>query len=821
MAFELTTTARLLSEETNIRQQIILEIDGIPLIFGAVEVSKLWRVGNEITIGQPGLVIGGTIEDPNSRAYISLSGTSNQINQQLEVDKGGVGSIQKFTIALVDKDQELTQLFTPGNVVPDLLSREANVFLNFQGGAHPEDSIRIFNGVVTGQQASPGLWKIVVDHPESLKNSDVYTQIQTNTTSAANDTTTTIPVISTTGFLPSQDASKTYIRVNEELMEVVSFDAISFTVNRGALNTIASSHDSDSEVLSFYEIEGQALDLALKLMLSESQNTFFKTDELVTQFEFINNSLTVNNGILLRSRVQDDLGLTLGDLVTTTGALNAQNNVVDAPILSFQPQPEGMVLILGGVDLTQETESPATASFKSQFNVLPDGAGMSPSQVDVAQHLQLREFFSVSLPDYRVYLKDTINLKEFITNEIYFPQGFYQVPRKGRASVNITQPPLVLDDLVELSTDNLKNVDKSTIKRQTSKNFFNTIVYRFDDDELEERFKAGVVVTSENSINRIGTGTKTLKIESSGLRDSPQTRQFITNQSRRFADRYKFAAESIQVECNYKTGFNIEIADVVLYGGSDIQLPDINNGSRDFEPRLMEVVNKQMDIKTGRIRLELLDTLQGVDDGRFGVVSPNSFIASGSSSSIVFLKNSFSTGEFEFERDKWVNFINQEITIRSQDFTFRETVRLAAFDPASTNGIVVSPSLSSAPLEDYIVDLPEYAQNNSEENRKGKGIHCFSNPEVEVTASVDNFTFGVGAGDIARFFEEAVVRVHDDTFVNNSTPTLNENDARVVSVDTGLNQVTVDRDLGFLPLPGFKVDLIGFDGDEGFPYRYI
>ena len=263
MAFNLTTTARLLSQQTNIQQQLILEIEGIDLIFGAIEITKLWRIGDEgVTIGQSGLLIGGTIPDEKGRPYISLQGTTNNISQQLEIDRGGSGSVTKMNINLIDKDQELTQVFQPGNIVSDLLGREANVFLSFGGAAHPEDSIRIFNGIITSQKASPGSWTVGIDSPQFGTRTDIYPQITTSLSSAISDSATTIPLTSTVGLVEPADVQRSFVRINDELIEYTGISGNDLTgASRGSLTTVASSHALDDEVQSYYTFEDNGYDL--------------------------------------------------------------------------------------------------------------------------------------------------------------------------------------------------------------------------------------------------------------------------------------------------------------------------------------------------------------------------------------------------------------------------------------------------------------------------------------------------------------------------------------------------------------------------------
>ena len=70
MALELSMTAELLINQTDVNPQLILEIDGIPFIYGANPVEVALTYGGGAKYGDPGIVYGGTLVDENSRAYI-------------------------------------------------------------------------------------------------------------------------------------------------------------------------------------------------------------------------------------------------------------------------------------------------------------------------------------------------------------------------------------------------------------------------------------------------------------------------------------------------------------------------------------------------------------------------------------------------------------------------------------------------------------------------------------------------------------------------------------------------------------------------------
>ena len=821
MALELTTRARFLSQQTNIETQLILEIEGIPFIYGAVDVAKLAKYGDAIKFGDTGLVYGGTINDPSGRPYISLEGTTTNITNQLEIDKGGVGGVQKFNVTLVDFNQDVTRELSPGVNVEDILGQEANVYIAFQGGAHPEDSVRIFNGIVTSQEAAPGAWRIGIDHPEYLKRADILIQANTELDGAIGSGDTTITLLSTTGLIEPADTLRSFVRINDELVEFTGISGNDITgCTRGSLGTIAAAHSDEDSVTSYYVLEDNAIDAALKLMLSSEGNADSVTGVDIESIVIIDGATSIDNGIFFTdTQIQDSLGLEIGDIMSVSGDAFGANNFTDRTIQGFVSQPTGTVVVVDGAALVSSSGSTGVASFRSQYAVLPVGAGMKMSQVDVAQHQKFTTLFP-TLPSYQFKIKDTISpLKDFLTVEVYKPCGFYQVPRKGRSSVNATLPPLALDELIELNESNIKNASKAKIKRSvTGREFFNAVTYKFNESVLEDRFLASETVFSAKSAQRIGVPNKVLIIESKGLKDDAETRTYISQQVRRFSDRYQFAAETITCETLYSQ-FAIEIGDIVLYGSSGLQVPDINNASRDFAPRLMEVIQKKLNIR-GNQSVTLLDSGFS-QDGNFRTISPNSFINSGATTANIPLKKSFGTGEFELEREKWRNMIGEQIQIRNEDHTFSELTTLIAFSEADTVSIQIDPPLSVAPSEDYLVDLPDYPNTtDASDNSKMKAIFGFMDPTVEVVSGVSTTSFTVAPADIDKFFVDSFLVIHNSDYSIRSTDDAIDDDAQVISVDTGTNTVTVDRSLGFVPVTGYEIDLIGFK-DLGLPYRVL
>ena len=817
MSLELTATAQALAQGTSKEPQIILELEGIDLVFGAIEVLKVAQIGD------PGLVIGNfligdLIADPNSRDYISLGkssagGTTTSLSQQVDPDKAGKLSVQRFNIALIDKNGELTTLFAS----QEMIAKNATVYLNFGGGAHPEDSIRIMNGRVADFNPSAGAFALVIAHPEDEKRQTLFQLIQTELDGAITDIDTTMTLDSVDDMIVNDSLVQLYFQLEDEIVKVTDVTGLVATVERAQFDTIAIAHDDETEVETRYEFSGNPITLALNIMLSGPTNDI--SDIIISNFEQINATTNIQNGLLIPIKsLADNLGLIEGDLVTITGATNPANNVVAAPILDFTANVAGTVIRLSGVDLIEESSTSAVASFKSQFNTFPDGAGanMTTRQVDVLRHLAIFENIGASYPDMRFFLKDEQKVKELISEQLYFPTGLYPVPRKGRNSVAITLPSFSDDAIKTFDKTNIKNPDKIKVRRSSSKFFYNTVQYIFNEDEFEEKFKAREINTSERSIQRIPLGTRELTIKSLGWRDNSTTRQFLRTQADRFTDRYQFGAEFFEFSVLYGEGFNVEVADVILLDGTDLQIYDSQSGTRNFTPRLLEVINKSMNVKSGDIKITALDT-NFSNLARYGTIAPASKLASGSTTTQILLKDSF--GNVGGEADKWASFTGEQIRIFSDDFTtFDETTNLIQIDPSNPNALNVS-ALSIPPLEDYNIEFPTYdTGTDALLNGVQKALHGFMNPQITIVTGIDGVSFTVSAPDAVRMVVGQPVRIHSEDYTFDSSPESFSVDPVVVDI-TGVT-ITLDTDIGFTPAAGYKADLVGYN-DGGFSYKTV
>ena len=897
MALTLTATLNNLSKETTKEPQIILEIDGCPIIFGASDILSLWKFDDGLFFDEEGLFFDQPFADPNSRDYISLKQTTKNISQQVLPDKSGTGSISTAIIDIVDINQEVTQIFGFGNYFDELLGRDATLYVSFSGASHPEDSLPVLSGYIDDYKNIAGSFLISISHPENLKRQEIFVPYNSKSTEAliykdllvqniyweqrdkdaeplkieyvsggslqaeyltvnnsirititgtetadeiknhVEDTSvkinevaklsivgdgatvqTTYPlttffvqtefdVETTTGLLDSQDNFTSYIRMNDEVMKVISYTETSIEVERNIKGT-PQSHGPDTTIDSVYNIQDDPVTMALKIYLSDKDKKSFG-DGTIKSINQITTTLYKENSIYLEAQdVERDYGIIENDIIILSGTLSdGEYNIV-----SIENIDTGQIITVDGA-LTTEIEATGAIAFRSQFNVYPDGLAMTNREVDVQGHIDELTFNPNTFPQMEFELVEEINGKDFVDKELYYPNSLYSVPRKAKVSLKLVKPPLSLEETVVLDEENILNMEQVKVSRSTHKFMYNNILYKYEKDLISDKFLTGKLFVDNNSLERIGAGRiiKQLKIESNGLRDNAETDNLILRQTQRLFDRYKNAAQMISnVSVLYGTGLSIEIGDIVVFGSETMPLSDLSTGERIFKPRFVEVINKSLDITTGRVKLDLLETAYDLE-ARYGIIGFSSVVDAGSSTDRIKLKQSYYTGDYDIETDKYTNYIGQRLWIHNDDYTYSEIRTLLQIDPANQDYILLQTPLPTPPAEGYIVEPPLYAEGSSEIDSFYKDQFCYLNGTAEIVNGIDTKTFEVS--DSSDLQVGYLTYIHSDDYTRDSFP---DGESRIVDIIG--NVVYLESDINFVPQSGDKMKLVGYK-DGGAAYR--
>ncbi len=810
MAFNLSPTAQNLVRQINKQPQLILKVEGLEdIIFGSQPVLTFtnWDQAG-ITWDQDGVKWDGLTEDAGSRNYITFNGTTTNVSQQILPDKGGSSSISTMRISLLDKDGEVSGLLSFDNIT-ETLGRKCDAWIGFANSEFPRDYVPVFRGVLTEFYNKPGEVNITISHPSVLQRQASFVQYTSSITSAMDNSQTTVDVVSTNALIIEQSIITPYIRIEDEIMRVTSIlSPTQFQVTRGEFQTIPVSHAIDSEVSSVYSMTDEPIYLALKLMLSNDGNTYFNSYDVPTSINFISPTESIPNAVIFNVwDIQEITGLVVGDTIKLDSAANTGTYT----ILSFG-KLETKSYITTVEPLVLESEYTGTLEYRSQFNVLPTGAGcgMLPFEVDVAGHLGILQNFPTSFVPYTFVLDETVeDTKAFIENEVYWPQGLFAIPRKARASVSYSTAPFSSDIVPTLNTNTIVDITSIKQRRSGHKYLYNQFIWKYNWDVIDAKFLSTDVVISGDSVNRIKLGRKPLTIEAKGLTRSVETSQILDQISRRFDSIYKFAPTYFdQIKVGYGTGLKLEVNDSIPFGGADTQFRNLQDGSRTFPEQLYKIINKSLNIKTGEVSLDIVQTGFEIQ-ARYCVISMASFVGSNSTTTKVFITKSFDVGEYVRESDKWLELIGEKVRVRSEDYTRDGESIFTGVDPQNINVLVFDPPLPFAPLAGDIVEPAIYDESSIEANERTKIRFTHWTYQGEIASVTDDKTFDVV--DATQLYPGSFIYVHSDDYTRDSFDAL-------IEIDTIVgNTVTLISDLPFTPVVGDKVERTNFL-DGGFPY---
>ncbi len=825
MSLTVTTRAEREAKKNEIRPQLVLEIEGVATLFGAVEISRLIRIGDVGLLIGDSWRIGGVTSVEDQASIISLDGGGGtKIDQQLQPDRGTSGSVSSVQLNLIDKNLIMSRLISPGVVIDDILGAKATLWMGFKDTAFKEDYVPIISGIIDDVESGAGYVKVNIAHPEQRKRQDIFSPVDLVLSSGINDSVTSI-TLQDASIAPVKHAGPDgtydpailfFFQVEDEIIQYTDVSGNTLTgCTRGALGTVAAAHalDDDGHLQgkSMVQIRDLALFCALKIMLS-GLNGPYKESVPIKRYLHPTPLTTLANSIYFEGiDLNRDYGVVEGDFLTITDASNGANNCAAKEILFIAVVDGGSYCVVDDVTFVEESPTSAVVAFRSQFDTLGYGLGMTPDQVDVKEHIFWNNFQLASF-QYRFVIKDTISGKDFLDKEIYLPVGAYSLPRQGRCSMGYHVGPVVRDKLKVLDRTSIKNPDQIRLRRTINRNFYNTIVYKFDEHVITGKFLSGLVSYSADSQSKIQVGTKALVIPSKGMRRVDGGLLLADRVSTRYLNRYKFAAEFFEaINVLFRDGFNIEPGDIVLLDPTGLKITNSEDGTRTKRPKTFTVTNKSLDLKTGAVVLALTDT-NFDETERYGSVSPSSLVVGGTTTSIM-IEDSFGSIFPGDESKKWADYVGLPIIIHSADWSYEETATLLSINPANRYELLLDPAtpLSGAPTAGMIIDIDNYPDTiEPADDGRYKAVHAFLGKSVVLTGTSDDTSFEVDSGDLQYFPAGSLVRVHDTEF--------NFDSGELVVLTAVGTTVTVSASMGFTPSAGYLAENMSFK-DGGKTYR--
>lgn len=794
MAFKLTAKTKSLLNQISKNPSIVIEVEGVDNIFASSVVfeSVTWDDG-VTTWDEDGITWDGARPTDKFKPYINLRESTNAITQQIYPDKKGSSSITQMRVSFVDKNGVVARSFAKDNI-GEILGKKAEINLGFVGGVYKRDFMPVMQGIITSFSYKGGAILMTISHSDTLKRQSALAPYSSTLTANLLIGVTTIDVESTANLLTDQDALTTYIRINDEICKVVNIVSdTQLEVVRGELNTIEVDHEQNDDIISVYRLQGSPLVLAQKLMQSDGNQSFFDSDITLISFNYVDTLNSIPNAMIFDIEdIKSSTGLIAGDIVQV-------DTYGDFTVDTFGQLDDGRSYIIVNETLPTVNDVAQSWRFKSQYNVLNFGLGMLPFEVDNESFEFIKSTFAPNFTDLDFRFDDGIeSLRDFINGELYFISGCVGIPRNARSSITFLSPPLTIEDLPVLNADTVNNMVALNPMRSTNNFYYNDILFAFNKSIRDGKFKSFTQYIDDDSKDTFAVGLKQLRLSSDGLRRSSQTDLILNRLAQRFLDRYSQAAIHIKgVELSLKNGFNLNVGDVVVFGGDSTKLVDFNTGLRNLPIAKYEIINQSIDLR-GMVKVDLLSTNFAIR-GTFGVFSPSSRVLSGSTTTRLILGAINNLDEFDVERDKYTRLIGAKVRVRSDDYTYDETTTITDFDDQNLQAILVS-ALPSTPPVNAILELATYDEFDvygvDEVHDLIKIKYTFNMDQDEITVQIDDQNFEIAnPGD---FFIGQSVAIHSDDFTR-------DNLVSTISNISG-SQITLESPLDFTPQVGDKIE---------------
>jgi hypothetical protein len=284
----------------------------------------------------------------------------------------------------------------------------------------------------------------------------------------------------------------------------------------------------------------------------------------------------------------------------------------------------------------------------------------------------------------------------------------------ARVSVGIHKPPLPNQGIITVSKSSITNPDKLEVQRAVSKYYFNSVIFRYEDSPTDEKLTRRVFTVS--GTQAIPTGNRTKVVDSLGLKEIFSASVIATQSAERILERYETAAEFINaIQTNLKTSIQISVGDIVILDPTDLNLINPTDSSRSRPAQLMEVVNKTLDIKTGKANIDLINTSFNIN-ARYGLFSASSLLTSIISQKKFVIGPMIAGGKYgSNEYRKWNGLDNPAVKIRKADWSdvFETTVVNVSF-----NTITLRDDVDFALTGGEIMELANYSNVDTSDQVK-------------------------------------------------------------------------------------------------------
>jgi hypothetical protein len=612
------------------------------------------------------------------------------------------------------------------------------------------------------------------------------------------------------------------VSINSSTVNVIPYAHVFRGTNYSRGTTVAT-HDVLTEVDNAVQLQGNVIDLILKIYLSGWGGPWITGVSCTALGTILEAGIAAPNSILFPVDVVEEYGLVVGDQIQVTNSSFSGNNgnCIITDIQNTNGNDSNRIVVTNKAFTLENPASAVTLAFRSQYDTLPIGCGLSntPQDIDIQGFLDAKQtYFATGQFNMQLFITSPITGKDFIESEIFLPIGAYSITKQGKLSIAVTSPPLIGQKLIQLDETNVLTPQNITMTRAlNNRRFYNLIQYSYDEDDQGDYLSQANLLDadSESLFNQ----TQSLPIQSTGLKTDLGAALIIASRGSALLNRFKDAAYQITLDCNWEAGSQIEVGDVVIVkdddgkGGGTLQITNIQTGVRALGTQLFEVISRTLKPQSGNASLILLSSLGYSVGQRYATISPSSFVGIGSTTASVVIVDSYGPLYPGNEQKKYASLIGTTITVHAPDWSYEDSAVFTGFDPSNPYRMMLGSALGFTPAIGDIVDIAAYGTGTDPSfDKKAKLFYAFLDPSLAVVTGADQTHFTVSSGDAAQ------LNVGQPIIIHNADYSILSNEVLVLSV-TGTAVVTA-KPLGMVPDVGQVIDLVGFK-DGGAPYRLV
>ena len=282
-----------------------------------------------------------------------------------------------------------------------------------------------------------------------------------------------------------------------------------------------------------------------------------------------------------------------------------------------------------------------------------------------------------------------VQAKKWLETEIFKVLNVYPViDADGKFNIKPFKPVLSATETVQtFDEDNI--IGLPTYDLNLSE-VINEVECHYDWDSTDDEFDTEDFYIETTSLNNRGPGKSPLVLEAKGITTALEGEDFFAKRKSKVFERYAIPPPKISM-ATWFSRWLTEAGDIVPVTHS--QLPDVEAGTRGITAERMEVINRSIDWKKGKVKIQLLAT--GFEKDPYCQISPSMTVTSGTSAT-----------EFEVSSADAAKFsAGEEIAMHYANMV----VQSAAVTIISISGTTVTcDSLGATPAAGWVAQYAAY-----------------------------------------------------------------------------------------------------------------